>query len=134
MADQPIGAIAVRGMEDLQRAFRALSRDLGNGVREALEAAGDPVRSAAERLAVQEISRIGIPWSRMRVGVTRTSVYVAPVQRGVKSRGRQRLRRPNLAPLLLERALDPALEQNRDRVEDEVLETLDDLFRMWERI
>jgi histone H3/H4 len=136
MADQP-SAVVVRGLTDLQRAFSRVSRDLGSGVREALEAAGEPVRSEASQLALQEISgmrRSRLPWWQMRVGVTRKVVYVAPVRRGMKSSGRERFRRPKLAPRLLDEAMIPALEHNRARLEGEILETLDDLFRMWERI
>lgn len=135
------GAIAVTGVADLQRAFGNLSRDLGKGVREALAAAADPVRADASLLAREEISGlarartpIGQSWWQMRVGVTRQSVYVAPVQRGVKSKGRGKRRRPNLAPLLLEKAMEPALERNRDRVEHEILSQLDELFARWEGI
>jgi hypothetical protein len=63
-----------------------------------LRAAAEPVRADAERLAVETIPRIGVPWSRMRIGVTTTSVYLAPRQRGAKLPKR---RRPNLAALLL---------------------------------
>ena len=103
-------------------------------LRDAMKSAAEPVRRDAEQLAVSNIRRIGIPWSRMRTGVTRHSVYVAPVERGVKSRTIRRGRRPNLKPLLLERAMDPALDQNADKVEREVIDAMDDLFRRWERV
>lgn len=126
--------ISVRGLADLQRAFRFAEHEIHKDLRMALESSADPVRAAAEQLAVSRISRIGIPWSRMRVGVTRSSVYVAPVERGVKSRTLTSRRRPNLKPLLLDRALDPALELNRNKVIGEVEDTLNDLARAWSRI
>jgi hypothetical protein len=52
----------------------------------------------------------------MRVGTTRSLVYVAPVKRGVRGAADRR-RRPNLAPLLMDRAMEPALAQNEAEVE-----------------
>lgn len=126
--------ISVRGLTDLQRAFKFAEHDIHKDLRVALLSAGDPVRRAAEQLAVSAISRIGIPWSRMRVGVTRSSVYVAPVERGLQSRTNRKLRRRKLKPLLLESALDPALEMNRSKVIGEVEDTLSDLARAWSRL
>lgn len=122
-------AIRVEGLRELNRAFaradQVLHRDLTGGLREAAE----PVRADAESLALSSIPRIGLPWSRMRVGVTRRVVYVAPQRRGRK-RGR---RRPNLAGLLMGRAMSPALERNRGEVESRVGRVLDTVGREWER-
>jgi hypothetical protein len=60
----------------------------------------------------------------MRTGITRKVVYVAPRQRGVKTRGADPRRRPNLAQLLLDRAMEPAL----DRHEHEIVEAFDRLL------
>ncbi len=88
----------------------------------------------AERLAVSGIRRIGIPWSRMRVGVTAHSVYVAPRKRGLKTRGSDPRRRPNLAGLLMGESLLPALQQNESRVASQVGHLLDEVGREWERV
>jgi len=121
--------VRVRGLRELSRAFaladRTLSRELSSSLREAAE----PVRAEAEALAVASIPRIGLPWSRMRVGVTRKSVYVAPKERGGKGRSR-----PNLAGLLLGRAMQPALERNIGEVEDAVDDVLATVGRAWERV
>jgi hypothetical protein len=124
--------IQVRGLRELSRAFKVADSDIRRDLRAALQSAAEPVRMDAERLAVSEITRIGIPWSRMRVGVTQSSVYVAPNERGRRTRGRRR--RPNLAPLLLGRAMEPALDRNRARVIREVEDTLADLARRWEGV
>lgn len=120
-------------MRDLRRAFAradtTLRRELDDGLRRAAE----PVRRDAEHLATLEIDNIGVPWSRMRSRVTARATWVAPVERGVKSRGHQARRRPNLAGLLMERALEPALEQNRPEVERAVEDVLDTVARAWER-
>lgn len=129
--------IRVEGLTELQRATSRLSRDFGKGVREALEAAGEPVRVDASNLALTRISgmqRGRIPWHRMRVGVTRVSVYVAPEQRGVKSgRVSDRRRRPKLKTPMLEQALYPAVDRNRGNLQREVNSEITELFRVWSR-
>lgn len=129
MAEQ---AVRIEGLRELDRAFKLYGRGLEKGVREALETAAEPVRLDAQSLAVSSISRIGVPWSRMRVGVTRHTAYVAPVERG-RSRNTRRFR-PNLKSLLLDRAMGPALERNISNVERELGDALDDLGRMWARV
>lgn len=129
--------LVVDGMADLQRALAIANRDVGSDVKAALESAADPVRFDAQKLALSEISgmaRSRVPWHSMRVGVTRSLVYVAPVQRGVKSRTDRRRRRPNLFDRLLGDAMEPALERNITRVERELNDALGDLVRRWERV
>jgi hypothetical protein len=104
----PDGAISVKGLRELNSAFGKISADLRYELRGVLAEAGEPVRTRAESLAQSEIRNIGDHWSRMRLGVTTSLVYVAPMsrrRRGAKSA------RPNLAPLLMDRAMQPALEQ-----------------------
>ena len=125
------GAIRVRGLRDLNRAFARADRKLRLEKNDALRDAAEPVRRDAEDLAFGGITRIGVPWSRMRVGVTMKVVYVAPRQRG--HRGRRSGRRPNLAPLLMDRAMQPALDQNRDQVVRRVDQLLVEVGREWER-
>lgn len=129
-------AIRVDGLRELQRAFAAADKVVAKDLRDSLREAAEPVRSDAERLAASEITNIneGDPWQGMRIGVTRTTVYVAPRRRGVKARGDQARRRPNLAGLLMDEALQPALDSNRNEIErrvDGVLERMEDV---WERI
>jgi hypothetical protein len=131
-------AVRIEGLRELERAFKLYGRGLERGVREALEAAAEPVRSDAQSLALAEIPRIQVPsttvpWHRMRVGVTRRTAYVAPEQRGDKSRRASRKRR-NFATKLLTEAMEPALERNIRNVEREVGVALDDLGRRWERV
>lgn len=126
------GAVRIEGLRELERAFKLYGRGLEKGLREALEAAAEPVRFEAQTLATSQIPNIGIPWSRMRVGVTRRTAYVAPQERG-RSRNTRRFR-PNLKPLLLERAMQPALDHNVANVERELGDALDDLGRMWSRV
>lgn len=126
-----MAGIAVDGLRQLQTALaKAEDKTTGRNLRDALKDLAEPVRAAAETNARARITRIGSPWSRMRTGVTRSAVYVAPRERGVKGRD-QRRRRPNLAPLLLERAMEPALDSNTTRVEaglDRLLDQVADNF------
>lgn len=124
------GTIRVDGLRDLQRAFKLADATLARELRTTLRKVAEPVRADAEQLAVGGIPRVGIPWSRMRVGVTQAGVYVAPRQRGTRGGPR---RRPNFAGLLLGRSLLPALEQNTPQVMSEMEQLLDTVGRSWER-
>lgn len=118
--------LLVRGMADLQRALKVADRNVRLGVRREMRETAEPVRRDAESLAGVRIRNIGDRWDRMRVGVTQRSVYVAPRQRAVR-RGDHPAKRPNLAPLLMGRAMQPALEQNAPQVRqafDEMLGTM----------
>ena len=103
----------VSGLKDLQRAFKQLPKDLSRELPAELKVIAEPVRADAERLASEEISHIGPKWSQMRVGVAPGLVYVAPKKRGLKQGARKR---PNFAGLLLDKALDPALEMNEAKI------------------
>lgn len=126
--------IRVRGLRDLSRAFAAADKRLKNDLRDRLKRAAEPVRADAEASASSEIRNVqtGDSWSRMRVGVTTRLVYVAPRERGIRARGSVR-RRPNLAGLLMDRAMEPALERNETKIVRELEELLDDVGRDWER-
>jgi hypothetical protein len=69
----------------------------------------------------------------MRVGVTQRLVYVAPRERGVKSRGPDPRGRPKFATLMEARAMDPALERNEPMIERQVEALFDDLAADWNR-
>jgi len=127
-------AVRVEGLAQLRTAFRVAGSAMSKDLDAALRSAGEPVRQSAQSNATAGIRRIGVPWSRMRVGITRHTVYVAPVERGVKTRGGDRRRRPNLARLIQDRSLDPALEQNRAKVVQEVKDAVRDMGRAWGRV
>lgn len=110
-----LGEKHVRGLADCNRALRKVDRDVRLGFRKELRGVAEPVRADAESLAASEIRNIGPDWSRMRVGQTTDVVYVAPRKRGIK-RGAKK--RPNLAPLLMDKAMQPALEHNAHLIED----------------
>jgi hypothetical protein len=122
--------IKVEGLVELNRAFKVADKSLAKEYRAALRDVGEPVRADAERLAVERITTVGIPWSRMRVGLTQKVVYVAPKQRG--SRG-GRGRRPKFGTKLLERAMLPALNANIDEAERRFERMLGEVGKDWER-
>lgn len=125
-------AIRVEGLRELSRAFAVADKTLSRELRKRLREAADPVRVDAEGLASSRIRKIGLTWSRMRVGVTRTSVYVAPRERGLRGIAGPRMR-PNLAGLLMERAMIPSLEANIAGVTEAVDDVLATVGRAWEQ-
>lgn len=122
----------VKGMADLQRALKYADRDVRLGVRREMRETAEPVRRDAQTLAGIRIRRIGSSWDDMRTGVTQRSVYVAPRQRGVR-RGDHPLSRPNLARLLMDRAMRPALERNEPQVRQAFDRMLGDMARRFNR-
>lgn len=122
--------LRVEGLAEMQRAFRVADRSLSRELRSSLREVAEPVRSDAEHLASAAIPRIGVPWSRMRVGITRHTVYVAPRQRGARDQARKRR---NLAGLLMDRAMLPALRVNEQRIVHRLEDMLDEVGRDWER-
>ena len=122
-------AIEVKGFRQMRKALRNADKDLDKGLRTTLRKTAEPVRADAESRAGSQITNIGPKWGRMRIGVTQSAVYVAPRERGRKGR----LKRPNLAPLLMDRAMQPALEAHADDIEREIGDMLDGLVKRWAR-
>lgn len=125
--------IHVEGLRDLQRAFAVADKAVSRELKVALRRAAEPVRADAERLAAGEIRRSRVDWSRMRTGVTRTLVYVAPKERGRSSRAFPARRRPNMRELL-GAPMERAFARNVGEVEGRVEDALDTMAREWERV
>ena len=117
--------VAVEGLAGLQRALRNADRDVRLGVRKELRHVAEPVRADAQALAAVRIRRMpqSPRWAGMRTGITRNLVYVAPRQKGVRGRGPTA--RPNLAGLLMDRAMEPALARHEDGIVRELDRMLD---------
>lgn len=124
--------VAVRGLTDLERAFKLAGPVASRELRKELRGLTEPVRRDAEQLARANITRIGRPWSEMRVGVTQKVVYVAPKQRGTQARRNPRLRRRNLFDLLMGRSMEPALQRNEALIEAGAQKVLDTVGKAWE--
>lgn len=127
MARPDLGAnsgVEVFGLFELRRILIAAEPEAEKAIDAGIAQAAEGIRSDAEILAAGRIRKIGSDWSRMRTGVTGRVVYVAPQKRGVRVRGPHPRRRPNLANLLAERAMQPALEKNQGQIVARVDEAL----------
>lgn len=122
-------AVRVHGLRELNATFRDAPKDTRRALHDEYRTIAEPVKTTAEALAVSEIPRVGVPWSRMRVGITTRLVYVAPRPRG----GRGSRRRPNFATLLARRALEPALARNAHRIEADFDAMLGRLVDKWDK-
>lgn len=122
--------VYVTGLRELNRAMARTTVDLRRDFKKTLKAVAEPVRDRAQVLARENISHIGDRWSGMRIGATQTVVYVAPKQRGGKGGPTAR---PNLAALLMDRAMQPALDENGPEIEAAVAVMFDTLAIEWER-
>jgi hypothetical protein len=85
------GAVAVRGLKELQRAFNKMEDDVAGDLVMELQEAADPVRKLTEQYILGEMrgvaqSRDAAYWSAMRIGVAKrqSTVYVAPQWRSNK--------------------------------------------------
>lgn len=108
----------MRGLAELNRAFKQVEVGLRTDLRAGLLDAAEPVRTTAEDLAAGNIRNIGGRWSQMKKGATGRIVYVAP-----RARRRGGSPRPNLGGLLMREAMLPALDRRQREVERK-LETL----------
>ncbi len=103
-----MSGIQVRGLANVQRALRNAEKDTRLGIRNELREFAEPTRVTVESLAVARIPTVGLTWSRMRSGVTQRSIFVVPRQRGSKNKT---LKRTNFSRLMMDRAMQPALDQ-----------------------
>ena len=133
------GALVVHNLAALSKTFKNAPKDVRLAYRRELRTIANPVRAAAEALAVTKIRNLGAgsPWAKMRIGVTQRLVYVAPKQKGVRGRSPRGRGKgtgpPSFADLLATRAMEPALEQNEARIRREFEQLLDRLTRDWNR-
>lgn len=106
-------------MRELIEANVSIAGRIDDELIDELEQAAKPAETTAESLAVTTIRNMprSPQWANMRIGVSRPEsiVYMVPFQRG-----RKQARRPNLANLLLQRAMEPALEQTAPEIEKQV--------------
>ena len=105
-------------MKELTRDFKRISKDLDKRLVDELKEAADPVKSKAESLALSRIRNMprSPDWATMKVGVSRAQGLVDMVPAS-KGRGRGRA---NLSSMLMDRAMDPALESNQQQVVNRV--------------
>lgn len=130
--------IRVQGLREMQRAFDRADKTLLSEFQVAMRTVAEPVRLDAERLAATKIRNVLSPtadvdWWRMRTGLTRVSLYVAPFERGrLSKRNPSRYGRRKFAGLLLEKAMEPALARNEGRAVRAVDDVLETVGRAWQ--
>lgn len=137
--------IKVVGMDGLVKSLRHADKDIQKSFRAALKESAKPITTLASALSTSDIShnRPGGPWSKFRIGMLAGGrvVYMAPKPHGISSRqsraqrrgrysrmsGRQLAgaARPRFAPILLERAMEPALEASQEEVKKAVQVAVD---------
>lgn len=126
-------AEAVIGSEELRRAFVAAGTSFNQEMVSRIRYFAEPVATDAESLAIASIHHGMVPWEQMRTGATGKGlpiVYVAPRQRGTRIAARKR---PKFARHLLRRAMEPALERNRERITMNIDTLLARMERKWGR-
>lgn len=123
--------IRLSGMRELLTATDHAGKAIKRDTRAELRSVAEPVRRDASALATSSIRRIGMKWSGMRIGVTKRAVYVAPKQKGRASRANPAIRRPNLARLLMDRAMQPALDRNEANIVHGLERVIDEVGRDW---
>jgi hypothetical protein len=112
--------VRVKGLREVQRAFREVDKDIAKEIRERLRGVGSIVQQGAAQL-LAPISPASAQSFKVRVR-----------QRGVaveQSKGRTTGLRPDFGVLQMNRALLPALDAHGSEVERKLEEMLDDLDR-----
>jgi hypothetical protein len=126
--------VVVRGLRELEILAAATGKTATKALNAELRLVAEPIRADAETFAASGIRRIGPRWSKMRVGVTRKLVYVAPRQRGLKARGRDPRARPKFADLMEQRAMEPALRKNEANIEASIETLFEKISHDWNRV
>lgn len=123
MAKGGHSTVRVDGLKELTRAFKAMDKDLSKEVTKELKKVAEPVKGKAQDKALDRISHMTTQWATMRVGVSKAKgvVYIQPA-----SRGRSHSR-PNLAGLLMGRAMWPAVDEAQPEVISGLEQVIDKL-------
>jgi hypothetical protein len=99
--------VIVHGAHELEAAFENVKVEVDPAVGKVLSEAGKTIATDASINAIANIRNIGSVWSEMKSGRRRTMVYVA--EKHHRAGGSPR---PNLSPLLFNKALLPAARAN----------------------
>lgn len=110
--------VIVANLPEIQRALAKTGPAVEAAMKEGLRDAAEPVAKLAENLSLAKIKRMrrSPQWAVTRIGVTRSAVYIAPKERGVKSRNpfdpRRRglnIKKGGLVTQMMGKSFDPAL-------------------------
>ncbi len=107
--------VLVVNLDAINRSLRLSGPAVVAAMKQGMLEGAEPIRSDAERLAASDISGMKrqktSDWSAQRVGETIHEVYIAPVERGRKSRNDNRRRRPNFVGVMFGKSYNPAFEK-----------------------
>jgi hypothetical protein len=111
--------VLVVNLDTINRNLKALGPAVQRAARKGMLEGAEPIRKDAESLARSDISgmkrakKSPPPWSLQRSGATVHEVYIAPVERGVKSKTDPSRRRPNFAGVMFGKSYNPAFDKGR---------------------
>lgn len=107
----------VNDLQIVTRGLQQVDREISRGITVELHSIGDLVARDARNLALTRIRKMSSSptWSLMRVGQTPRLIYVVPRNKG--TRRRLPTSRPNFSPLMLDRAMRPAVRRNRSEID-----------------
>ncbi len=114
--------VLVVNLDLINKNLKALGKAQMKAAKAGMLEGAEPIRADAERLAESDISGMKRakkkppPWSLQRDGQTVHEVYIAPRERGVKSKTDPRRRRPNFVTVMFDKSYDPAFEKGRPGV------------------
>lgn len=126
--------VHVDGLRELERAFRQAGNGVAPAFRKQLKEVAAPVKLTAETYAATRIARNTPRWSRMRVGMSKSVLYMVPREKGRRGRGDPKFRRSQFGQMLLDRAMIPAVQENRSLLEQGVERTLDHVDEIWKSV
>ena len=119
------GTVRIKGLAELNRAFRRISGDLDKELKDSLKKSAEPVATRATSLALGRISNMprSPRWADMRIGVSgKATVYMVP-----RAKRRGGSGRPNLKGLLLDQSMDPAVMEKQGEIIEGVGQMIDRL-------
>ena len=124
-------AIRVHGLRQLNRAFAKADKNLKKELTQTLKQVAEPVRADAARRThlirnVRSSSEAARDWSQMKTSAQTSMTYVAP-----RARRRGGSPRPHFGTLLMDMAMQPALDAHAAEVEHELGRMLDEIGRDW---
>ncbi len=116
---QTTPGVYLENLAELNRSLKLLGPKVQAAAKAGMLEGAEPIRRNAEDLARDEISgmqrskRKPPPWSIQRSGQTVHEVYIAPRERGVKSKTDPSRRRLNFVGVMFGKSYNPAFERGR---------------------
>ena len=116
-AFQTAPGVYIENLAEIERALKKAGPLIAKAQNQGLREGAEPIRLDATRLAEDDISGMKRakkqppPWSIQRVGQNIHEVYVAPKERGVKSKTDRSRRRPNFVNVMFGKSYNPSLER-----------------------